>query len=577
MKTQTLPWRTLWLIGALALYLALASYQLGLPGLHYDEAAEAGVNAMQLVTGAPVTAFRASTIPFLGWQLPLMVQDYIGALNVYLVLPALALTGIGVPNLRSIAILTGLLTLILVERTLHEWGASFEWRVASGELRGNHIGLSGEVTTGNDLPATRHPRAPFGRASLMAITLLAASPSFVFWSRQGIFVTNLTQPLCLLCIWQGLRWLRTGYSAALLSSALAGGLAIYAKLVALWVIGPFVLLAGGWWLQQRLQDKHSANRLPTLPWWLALAMVLAFLLGIGPLLLFNLQTDGLWQGVVGRLDQSYYGVDNRDLLHNATIRLAQVGQTLRGDHLWYLGGIYANPLAPWLGAAAVILGLWRRWRLILPPLLLLGLTFLCSLFTISDLFITHYALMQPLLIGVIGLSTAAIGDWRLARGKGRHLAWLLSIFVLLWLAADLTATLRYHRVLGQSGGLADHSDASYHLAYYLRYQGLGAPIALDWGLAAPVRYLSEGTVTPIEIFGYSDLAQPDPEFEQRLAQFLANPNNIYLLHSAEQTVFAGRREALQAESQRLGLQLELAADFRQRDGVPLVEIWRAVR
>ena len=99
--------RRAWLVAALVLYLTLACYQLGLPGLHYDEAKEAGLNAMELLTGAPVTAFRGAGIPWDGRTLPLMVQDYIGALNVYLALPLLALTGIGVPNLRLLPVLTG--------------------------------------------------------------------------------------------------------------------------------------------------------------------------------------------------------------------------------------------------------------------------------------------------------------------------------------------------------------------------------------------------------------------------------------------------------------------------------------
>ncbi|HMN28898.1 MAG TPA: hypothetical protein PKE45_12175, partial [Caldilineaceae bacterium] len=63
---------------------------------------------MELLTtsqgGSPqVSAFRNVTLDLFGWPLPLMVQDYIGALNVYLALPFLALTGIGVPNLRIVA------------------------------------------------------------------------------------------------------------------------------------------------------------------------------------------------------------------------------------------------------------------------------------------------------------------------------------------------------------------------------------------------------------------------------------------------------------------------------------------
>lgn len=117
--------RRIWLAAVLAIYLALAFYQLGLPGLHYDEAREAGVNALEILTGAPISAFRSAGLTVGGRTFPLMVQDYIGALNVYLALPFLALTGIGVPNLRILPILTGLLVLLLVERSISAWSA---WR-----------------------------------------------------------------------------------------------------------------------------------------------------------------------------------------------------------------------------------------------------------------------------------------------------------------------------------------------------------------------------------------------------------------------------------------------------------------
>lgn len=88
----------------------------------------------------------------------------------------------------------------------------------------------------------------------------------------------------------------------------------------------------------------------------------------------------------------------------------------------------------------------------------------------------------------------------------------------------------------------NYSDLSYHLAYYLQYQALGAPITLDWGFDAPVRYLSQGTVTPLEIFGYGSPAAPDSDFDQRLRLFLENPDNVYLLHTPAATIFQGRRE-----------------------------------
>lgn len=542
-------WRQLWLLTALLLYSLLASYQLGLPGLHYDEAREAGVNAMELLTGAPVTAFRDSALALWGLHLPVMVQDYIGALNVYLALPVLWLSGIGVPNLRMVAVFTGVGTLLLVERAVTAW---YAWPTET----------------------YRRARLPLSVPGLLAVTLLVASPSFVFWSRQGIFVTNLTQPLTFCCLWQGLRWLQLGHKRALLLSALAGGCALYAKLLAIWLIGPFVLLASGWWLWRGY--RHAAR--PALSFALCLGMLLAFVIPLLPLLFFNWQNGGTWRALTGNLGTSYYGVENGALLTNLGIRSRQLLQTVQGSQFWYLGALYGNWFAPWLALASLLGALWRRPHLIGGPLLLLLAGFLCSLITISDLFITHYALMQPLLISTVALAlTAAVNGQRTPRLPSQAVRQGLLIGVtLLWVLCDGRATVRYHSSLTQSGGLADHSDLSYHLAYYLQYHGLGAPITLDWGFDAPVRYLSQGTVTPLEIFGYGSPTTPDPDFGQRLHLFLENPDNVYLLHTPAATIFQGRREQFFSAITQAGRQAQLETTFTQRDGTPLVELWRVL-
>lgn len=540
--------RTLWLVAALFLYLLLTGYQLGLPGLHYDEAREAGLNAMELLTGASVTAFRHVTVPFFGLRLPVMVQDYIGALNVYLALPVLWLTGIGVPNLRMVAIVSGMATLLLLERTITAWTA---WLDNADPL----------------------PKPPLSLAGLVAITLLVASPSFVFWSRQGIFVTNLTQPLTFWSLWQGIRWLHGGRPQALLWSAFAGGCALYAKLLALWIIGPFALLAAGWWLWQRWQQRAVAP----LSGALLFGAISTFCIPLVPLLFFNWQSGGVWRALVDHLDTSYYGVVNRDLVANFMIRSRQVVQTLEGRHFWYVGGLYGNGIAPLLALISIGWGFWCCKRLLLAPLLLGLAAFGCSLFTISDLFITHYALLHPLLVGIVALSLATTVGKTQQAGLPRYTRhWLLVVILVLWGGADLTATVRYHLVLARSGGLGDHSDVTYHLAYHLRYNGLGAPVALDWGFDAPVRYLSEGAVTPIEIFGYASPTTPDATFGERLRLFLSNPNNVYLLHTPAATTFQGRREQFFAEVAKIGRQARLEQTFTQRDGVPLIELWRVL-
>lgn len=530
----------------LILFTLAAAYQLGLPGLHYDEAKEAGVNAMELINGAPVSAFRSADITLFGASFPLMVQDYIGAVNVYLALPFLTLTGIGVPNLRFLSILLALLAMICLALAVSEWMHGLQ------ENSPLHH------------PQRDQPRYHLHSAAIITLLLLAFSPSFIFWSRQGIFVTNLMQPLSYFCIWQGLRWVNRGGTLPALLCAFSAGLAIYAKVQAVWVVGTFGLLLIGWIVWRRNTNLLNLR--------VVTVGVIAFILPLLPLILFNIQTGGLVDAVVNNASQSYYGVNNANLAENFTVRWSQVRQVLRGEQFWYLGKPFMNPTAPLIAALLILAGLCKNYRKVLPPLLLLVLVFACTLFTISDLFITHFALIHPLMLGVVGIaaSTLLTIDW-----TWRDLLAAATIMLLIvWGVYDLAATVRYHNTLAQSGGLADHSDATYDLAYHLRYNGLGAPITLDWGIDAPVRYLTEGTVTPIEIFGYASPAEPDSGYTERLQLFIQNRENVYLLHAPGQTVFKGRRETFMREAEMLGRTPVLERVFTQRDMVPLFELWR---
>lgn len=601
-----------WLVASVGLFLFLASFQLGLPGLHYDEAKEAGVNAMELLHGTPVTAFRGATVNVFGLDLPLMVQDYIGALNVYLAIPFLAVTGIGVPNLRLLPLSLAVLGLLALERTVSEWLALNERSAA--------------------------PVAPVSPAALACLTLLAAAPSFVFWQRQGIFVTNATFPFTFACIWLALRWLRLGQGRALILSALCGGLAVYAKLLAAWIILPFGMMCAGWWLWRR--GRHALGRtegvnfriplavssegIPALlrhirPIALPLSTAIAFGLPLAPLILFNLKTGGTLSTVTQNLGSSYYGVDNAAIWTNAAARWQQLLQTLRGDHLWYLGAVQQNALAPWLALVLPLAALARpAGRLVVgPPLLLLAAAFAASLFTVSDLFVTHYALLHPLAIAVTatGLHVLWRSDdsggrtqthrarqdhvtggaqreknsiWdreaprllasrfpkRLAFGRVPVLQVILAVLVGAGVLLDLRATAAYHAALTRSGGLVDHSDASYHLAFDLRYGSMGAPIVLDWGMEAPARFLSEGSVRPIEVFGYGSLSEPDEAFSQRIEPFLGNVDNVYLLRATGNELFRGRREVLARIVGERGGRLEREKVYSQQDGTPLYERWR---
>ncbi len=489
-------------IGLVA-FLALCLYQIALPGLHYDEAREAGLPAMQLVLGQPVETFRGAGLHLFGQSLPLMVQDYIGALNVYLAVPFLALLGVSVSALRLMPVLCAALTLLFTYIFARQL---FNRRVAA-----------------------------------IAYLLLALNPSFVFWSRQGIFVTSITTTLAMAGLVCALCWYRRGRDLYLYLGAFVLGLGLYAKLLFIWFILAlllaFILLD-----VRRLLSRRPLGRKQ-----IALAL-LCFALGLSPVVLYNLQTGATFATLASNLTVSYYGTENLAFFRNLGDRLNQFRAVLEGGHLWYLGGVFADRLWPYFFyggflAVALIVHLKardERGQAFFPYLVIIFII-VASCFTVSALWFTHYALLLPW----PPLAVAAALDILARRGGLGRLGLVVALGAAAVLGlADLRVDWQYHRALSQSGGLAAHSAASYALADYLQEHDLTAPLAMDWGIAAPVQFLTRGQVRPIEVFGYNDLWEADENFGPRLAAFLSNPDSVYIFHSPAETVYR-RRQAFE--------------------------------
>jgi hypothetical protein len=595
-QTRTARLSVVFFVACLLLFMVLGAYQLQLPGLHYDEAKEAGLNAMELITGQPVTAFRDATVQVGPLRFPLMVQDYIGALNVVLAAPFLAIGGVNVVALRWLSLLTGALTLVVT------------WRVAWR--------LGGPLA-----------------ASATAL-LLAVNPAFIFWSRQGIFVTNLTALIFMSALLTGLRWWELRRPRDLWLTAFLCGLGVYAKLLFVWAIGAMLVVAGMAWLLDCLSSRCGNSTLEAWsrksetrnPKRLALTVALAlvfFLIPLIPLIVFNLRTSGTIDSIFGNLGQSYYGVNNSAYLSNLLTRLGQLITLLRAQHLGYLGGPFSNAWAPWLLLGLLLLGgitvgldankLRRRgketpgnthassgamtpsgsaapWWYALAPLLLLVLIVAQSAFTVSDLFITHYAMLVPLISLTGGLAFGVIWEWGrggvdrqgsqdLGERQGvpapQIFRALALIALIAWAGGDLVTDIRYHRALVATGGHGAHSDAIYAVAEHLDKARFTAPVALDWGLDAPIRYLTAGRVQPTEVFGYDSLDAPDPGYPDRINKLLDNPNTLYLAHLPEYTVFRERVNTLADLASRRGLTLRQRAVYTERDGTPLIIMYRA--
>ncbi len=185
---------------------------------------------------------------------------------------------------------------------------------------------------------------------------------------------------------------------------------------------------------------------------------------------------------------------------------------------WAAGGLQEEPTPG------------RRFFTPALPLALLLLILLQSAFTVSDLFITHFALLTPLVPLIAALSFGEVVRW--AQGRARWAAGaaigLAAVLVVGWAASDAYTVVLYHRGLTVSGGYSAHSDAIYQLAAYLDKQGYKSPVALDWGIDAPVRFLTEDRVQPVDVFGYDRLDAPDEGFMTRLTPYLDNPDTIYI-------------------------------------------------
>lgn len=583
-------------VACLLLFMVLGAYQLQLPGLHYDEAKEAGLNAMELITGQPVTAFRDAVVQFGPWRLPLMVQDYIGALNVVLAVPFLALGGVNVVALRWLSLLTGALTLVVTWR--------IAWRVG-GPLAASATAL-----------------------------LLAVNPAFIFWSRQGIFVTNLTALIFMTALLTGLRWWELRRPRDLWLTAFLCGLGVYAKLLFVWAIGAMLVVAGVAWLLDCLRSRRGNSKLEVESWKsetrnpkrLALTSALAlvfFLIPLIPLIVFNLRTGGTLHSVFGNLGQSYYGVSNSAYLPNLLKRLGQLVTLLRAEHLGYLGGPFSNAWAPWLLLGLLLLGgltlgldaykMRRRgretpgsfatpssgtassglaapWWYALVPFLLLMLIVAQSAFTVSDLFITHYAMLVPLIPLTGGLAFGVVWEWgeagvRKQRSQDSRerqgvpapqlLRALAFIALVAWAGGDLVTDIRYHRALAATGGHGAHSDAIYALATHLDQANFSTLVALDWGLDAQIRFLTADRVQPTEVFGYDNLDAPDPGYAERINKLLDNPKTLYLAHLPEYTVFRERVNTLAGLASKRGLTLRQRAVYTERDGTPIIIMYRA--
>jgi hypothetical protein len=523
---------------SLLLFGVLTLAQLELPGLYYDEALDV-VPSMQLLLGQPVSLERGVGVWVGNTAFPVMIMDYVGAVNTYLMVPFFAVLGVNVYSLRLMTVFLSVITLLLAYRV----GRRF-----------------------------------FGEAvALLATFLLAIHPSFVFWSRMGITVTSVMAVFSLGSLLAFVAWWDQRDGRWFVAGCLLLGLGLWSKLLFLWwilallAVG-FALLAwqamevgSGW--PRRLRDSLAAVVTRGHFW----AGALAFLLGAAPLIWYNVVSGATFATLQKNLVTTEYGVNNLDLMRNLATAWDTFRVLLDGSYFWYQGGPFANDayLPVFLVAAAgsvllVIEGARQHRRALFVSLAIVVLLIVESSVTVSGHWATHLFISYPFPQLVVALCAVLVASrWR--SGAKRLAGWALAAaLVLPVVAGDLYVDWEYQATMNDTRGVATASNSIYKLSDYLDTQGIVKPLAVDWGFSKNIQILTLGRVNPEEIYGFGQ--QSTDVFVGEVRKYLANPANVYLFHSAEKAVFP-RQEAFLTEAERMGKTVSVDKVFYQQDGV----------
>lgn len=462
-----------WLLCA-ALGLGLAGRGLEVPGLYYDEAIQAGP-ARDFVRGASRGAHAPGieSVSLGGRPFPWMTQAYMGALKSQLLIPSFALFGAGKRVLRATTLTWALLGVGLA--------MVFVWQlcgVATAFVAGLLL-----VTDPSLLFVARHD---WGAASL------------AFGLRCGVLV-------CALAGWRSGHRRRWWLAAGLLA-----GLGLYNKVDfagGLAALALALLAAAGRPLLRVVRRDPAA----------VCAAVLGVVLAAAPLAP-SLRT-------VWRVSHAF-GAASAGGSEEGAEKWLVLRSTLDGSYferLMRAGGDFARlgdestAGTDGLGAATALCGLGLGLLALraalrgdpaarVPGFLVLaaGLTLAAVLATPHATRIHHFLALAPLPHALVALAATRV--WGAARGlegAGRALArGAVAAGILGLLAAGAREAERTLDFLRETRGRGLWSDAIDRFAASVDGDARREVVALDWGLAEPLLFLTEGPRIEEPVYGF---------------------------------------------------------------------------
>ena len=234
--------------------------------------------------------------------------------------------------------------------------------------------------------------------------------------------------------------------------------------------------------------------------------------------------------------------------------------------------------------------------------LLLGLLQVPFTPTAAGAFPHHFAVFAPIWVTLVAVVSdygftnpflSIKGNWE---GKGGYISQTIRAFrlqgaslrgflvvlqktvlglgLLVMAGRDVQLDIFYHSVLRESGGEGQYSDAIYHLVDELDASLASSVVALDWGFAPQLRYLTGERIIPHEVFGYTQ--DVDQGFSSRVEPFLDLPGTVFVAHWPNETFFP-RREEFEEVAANNGFNVERLQIVARRNGAPMFELMAATR
>jgi len=320
------------------------------------------------------------------------------------------------------------------------------------------------------------------------------------------------------------------------------------------------------------------------------AAVLGFLLGVLPLLIYNVENE--WATFVGNIRR-----DTSDIPGKAHILM----ENAKGDGLfgWMFDEQWQTP-APHPPSGVIqrtnaeiasVFGHPRRHLLFYAFLLALALTpFACGealraiFFALIAMAVAwvqmatnastggsvhHTILLYPFPQIVVAVSFAAA-----SRRLGRAGRPAVAVATAAMFASGVLVTNEYYYVSYSFGGAPAWSDAILPLSDFLKSAGSATVYCVDWGMLDPLRYLNRGRLKLAEGSDPISKKELTPTDRDAVLRMLADPGAIYVAHTKDFENFQGANQHLQAFAAAEGYRREMLTVISDRFGRPAFEVYR---